>query len=44
MHDKKFDGDELTVIKVEKVGTFKMEKIAKSDIVKMIEKAGGKAK
>lgn len=43
MHDKKFDGDELTVIKVEKVGTFKMEKIAKSDIVQMIEKAGGKA-
>lgn len=36
MHDKKFAGEKITVIRVDKIGSFKTEVISKDDLAKII--------
>ena len=36
-HDKKFDGNNVTIIKVPEVGSFKMEKITKEELLSMLD-------
>ena len=36
-HDKKFDGNNVTIVRVEEVGSYNMVKISKEELVRMIK-------
>lgn len=40
-HDKKFDGNQITVIKVNEIGSFVMKKISKEEMIDMINNLKG---